>query len=70
MAFFDWDGNGKKDIADDFIEYQIYEECTKDEDTPSNHDASQSTSDTSGCSCMLSVLGILFLIKIIAELFS
>lgn len=29
MAFYDWDQNGKKDIVDDYIEYNIYEESTK-----------------------------------------
>ena len=34
MAMYDWNGNGKKDMADDFIEYNIYKECTgKHEDT-------------------------------------
>lgn len=29
MALYDWNKNGKKDMADDFIEYQIYKECMK-----------------------------------------
>ena len=28
MAFHDWNNNGKKDIADDFIEYQMYKQST------------------------------------------
>ena len=24
MAFYDWNGDGKKDLMDDFIEYNIY----------------------------------------------
>lgn len=28
MAMYDWNGNGKKDSADSFIEYQIYKDCT------------------------------------------
>ena len=27
MAMHDWDGNGKNDVADDWIEYNIYQEC-------------------------------------------
>lgn len=27
--FFDWNGDGKKDIIDDFIEYKSYEEFSK-----------------------------------------
>ena len=33
MAFFDWKHNGKKDWQDDYIEYNIYKECTKDDDS-------------------------------------
>lgn len=29
MAFYDWNHNGKKDFTDDFIEYNIYKESTK-----------------------------------------
>lgn len=36
MAFIDWNNDGKKDIADDFIEYQIYRQSTKNNNyTPS-----------------------------------
>ncbi|MGN0350120.1 MAG: hypothetical protein ACI4ES_00585 [Roseburia sp.] len=28
MAFYDWNHDGKKDFTDDFIEYQIYKDCT------------------------------------------
>ena len=30
MSMYDWNGNGKKDCGDDFIEYQIYQDVTKD----------------------------------------
>ena len=29
MALYDWNKNGKKYVADDFIEYQIYKDCLK-----------------------------------------
>ena len=29
MAFYDWNGNGKNDPADDFIEYNIYKQTTQ-----------------------------------------
>lgn len=29
MALYDWNKNGKKDMADNFIEYQIYKDCMK-----------------------------------------
>lgn len=28
MAMYDWNRNGKKDMADSFIEYQIYKDVT------------------------------------------
>ena len=28
MAFYDWNDDGKKDLTDDFIEYQIYKKST------------------------------------------
>lgn len=45
MAFVDWNGNGKNDIQDDFIEYQIYQECMKNNNAASgsNHSGGMST---------------------------
>ena len=35
MAMYDWNGNGNKsDFTDNFIEYQIYQECTNNNSTP------------------------------------
>ena len=35
MAMYDWNGNGNKsDMADNFIEYQIYKDCTSGSHTP------------------------------------
>ncbi|MDE6748568.1 MAG: hypothetical protein K2K21_05825 [Lachnospiraceae bacterium] len=35
MAMYDWNGNGNKnDMADNFIEYQIYKNCTDNNSTP------------------------------------
>ena len=28
MAFYDWNGDGKKDFTDDFIEYNVYKNST------------------------------------------
>lgn len=37
MAIFDWNHNGKKDLADDFIEYQIYKDVMgEDNETSKN----------------------------------
>ena len=35
MAMYDWNHNGKKDMADDFIEYQIYKDVTGQDDESS-----------------------------------
>ncbi len=37
MAINDWDGNGKKDIFDDTIEYQMYVEATKEDESQINN---------------------------------
>ncbi len=36
MAFFDWDGNGKIDAQDMFLEYNIFKACTEDFDENEN----------------------------------
>lgn len=33
MAMYDWNGDGKKDFTDDWIEYNIYKNCMKNENT-------------------------------------
>lgn len=35
MAMYDWNNNGKKDMADDYIEYQIYKDVTGQNKGPS-----------------------------------
>ena len=39
MAFRDWNNDGKIDSQDSFIDYQIYQNCTKNNNTASgsNH---------------------------------
>lgn len=32
MAFFDWNGNGKIDAQDMFLEYNIFRACTEEYD--------------------------------------
>lgn len=35
MAMYDWNGNGNRnDMVDNFIEYQIYKDCTNKSSTP------------------------------------
>ena len=45
MAMYDWNGNGNKnDMTDNFIEYQIYKDCTSNNSTP------RSSTNSSGSS--------------------
>lgn len=41
MAIFDWDGNGKKDMFDDMIEYNIFLECMKSDDENQQEDCGE-----------------------------
>lgn len=59
MAMYDWNGNGNRnDMADNFIEYQIYKDCTSNNCTP------RSSTNSSG-----SVFWIVFIIAYIADAF-
>ena len=39
MAMYDWNGN-KNDFTDNFIEYQIYQDCTNNNSTPKSYSGS------------------------------
>lgn len=52
MAFYDWNRDGKKDAQDDFLEYNIYKESTKN--TNNNHGSGMSSSGA-GCATVISV---------------
>ena len=59
MAFYDWNGNGKNDIQDDFIEYNIYKNSTgKSAYTSSNH----SSGGKSTIWAVIGTIGILLFI--------
>ena len=71
MAMYDWNGNGNRnDMTDNFIEYQIYKDCTSNNSTPRN----STNTNTSGSgfwivliiACIVSAfsdgLGVLILI--------
>ena len=59
MALHDWNHDGKKDWQDNFIEYQIYKDCTSNNSTP------RSSTNTSG-----SGFWIVFIIACIVSTFS
>lgn len=57
MAMYDWNGNGNKnDVTDNFIEYQIYKDCT------SKNSTLRSSSKTSSGGFWM-----VFIISLIAE---
>ena len=59
MAIYDWNGNGNRnDMADNFIEYQIYKDCTSNNSTP------RSSTNSSGSS-----FWIVFIIACIVDAF-
>lgn len=59
MAMYDWNGNGNRnDMADNFIEYQIYKDCTSNNSTP------RSSANSSGSS-----FWIVFIIACIVDAF-
>ncbi len=61
MAMRDWNGNGRKnDIGDRYIEYQIYKDCT------SNDNTQRKASKSSG-STLLIVLLIACIVSIFDE---
>lgn len=65
MALYDWNKDGKKDFQDDFVEYQIYRDCTN------NKNESSSYSDNSGSGKgLLNYVCIVLVIVIIIGAFS
>ena len=50
MAMYDWNHNGKDDMTDNYIEYRIYEESRKKND---------SSFDFSGCSTLFWVFFVI-----------
>lgn len=67
MAFFDWNGDGKKDFTDDFIEYHIYKQSTSKKSDNSYVPQSGGGSSTFGA--IAATVGGLFLAAAIVALF-
>ena len=58
MAFFDWDGNGKKDFVDDFMEYSIFEESmTEEEGNHYRHSNGKKSNPVAGLAVITSIIG-------------
>lgn len=64
MVFYDWNRDGKKDMVDDYLEYNIYKESTKDNDS-SNYSGGSS----GGCSSIFLIVLIALFIESIASYF-
>lgn len=59
MAMRDWNNDGKKDMVDNYIEYQIYKDVTGQNDEPSYTPSRRDGISTFGA--IISVLAGLFL---------
>lgn len=59
MAMHDWNHDGKKDMVDNFIEYQIYKDVTGQKDEPSYTQSRGNGMSTFGA--IISVIAGLFL---------
>jgi len=66
MAIRDWNGDGKKDIVDEFFEYNIYKYCTKSNNSSGNtyYSGNKSYSGASGSSdgCLTSIAYIIAIV--------
>ena len=57
---FDWNGNGREDWGDRYIDYQIYNDIyNSDEEAPGENPPPSGNSDGEGCGC-LSSIGLFF----------
>ena len=64
MAFFDWNGNGKKDLQDDYLEYKIW-----NDDEDDNRPKYTYTNNSSGCNfgCGFWIFIILIILAAISD---
>lgn len=74
MAFYDWNKDGKKDIQDDWLEYNIYKKSTEKDDTNSSYNSSpkhysgNSSESFPGCAwVVIIVIAVLAIISALIE---
>ncbi len=74
MAFHDWNHDGKKDWQDDFIEYRIYQDVTKDSDEEddinysfSRSNKSYNKSNSSSVTFLKILLAVIWIIYILTS---
>lgn len=67
MAFYDWNNDGKKDMQDDFIEYNIYKNSTGKTDNTSRNHSSGGMSTFWAVICTIGILLFIGWIICLAE---
>ena len=55
MAFYDWNKDGKKDVRDDFIEYNIYKQSTQNNSTNNYNSGGGMSNFGAGCATVASI---------------
>ena len=55
MAFYDWNRDGKKDVQDDFIEYNIYKQSTQNNNNNNYRSNGGMSNFGAGCVTMASI---------------
>ena len=55
MAFYDWNKDGKKDVQDDFIEYNIYKQSTQNNNNNNYRSKGGMSNFGAGCATMASI---------------
>ena len=55
MAFFDWNKDGKKDVQDDFIEYNIYKQSTQNNNNNNYNSGGGMSNFGAGCATVASI---------------
>ena len=55
MAFYDWNKDGKKDVQDDFIEYNIYKKSTQNNNNNNYRNNGGMSNFGAGCATVASI---------------
>ena len=55
MAFYDWNKDGKKDVQDDFIEYNIYKQSTQNNNNNNYRSNGGMSNFGAGCATLASI---------------
>lgn len=55
MAFYDWNKDGKKDVQDDFIEYNIYKQSTENNGKNNYNNSGSISNIGAGCATVISI---------------